>query len=185
MNQNSIVVKLRAFTESDRPFGNTEGKDAFRKLTDFVERKHGVRVIGISFDGITATDASFARDSVVSLAKQLRGERGFYLTDLSNRDLIDNWGYAAKAKEQPLVIWTGDDFEIIGPVLSPSTRTLVEYVLRSGTAVTAQVAADLGLSVPNASTRLKALVTQGYLLRVEEGAVSGGYEYRYQAIRRF
>ncbi|MCY1555668.1 hypothetical protein D9M68_923470 [compost metagenome] len=56
-------------------------------------------------------------------------------------------------------------------------------MLRKGNAFTAQVAADLGISVPNASTRLKALVTQGYLIRVEEGAASGGNEYKYQAIR--
>jgi len=182
MNQNSVVVRLREFTSTDRPFGNTEGKEAFRKLSDFVEAKHGVRVIGISFEGITATDASFARDSVVSLAKQLRGERGFYLTELSNRDLIDNWSYAAKAKEQPLVIWSGEQFELIGPELTPGTRTLVEYVLRKGQALASQAAADLGISVPNASTRLKALVAQGYLLRAEEGAESGGIEFKYQPI---
>ena len=183
MNQNSIVVKLREFTSSDRPFGNTEGKDAFRKLSDFLEGKHSVRVIGVSFDGITATDASFARESVVSLAKQLRGERGFYLTDLSNRDLVDNWSYAAKAKEQPLVIWTGGQFEVIGPDLTPATRTLVEYVLSKGEVLASQAAADLGISVPNASTRLKTLVAQGYLLRVEEGAESGGIEFKYQRIQ--
>lgn len=182
MNQKSIVVKLRNFTKTDRPFGNTEGKDAFHKLSDFVEGKQGVRVIGISFDGITATDASFARDSVVSLAKQLRGERGFFLTDLNNRDLIDNWTYAAKAKEQPLVIWNADKFEVIGPDLTPATRTLVEYVLSKGEALASQAAADLGISVPNASTRLKTLVAQGYLLRVEEGAESGGIEFKYQPI---
>lgn len=182
MNQNSIVVKLLDFTGTDRPFGNTEGKVAFGKLLNFVEGKHGLNVIGISFDGITATDASFARDSVVSLAKQLRGERGFYLTDLSNRDLIDNWNYAAKAKEQPLVIWTGEQFEVIGPDLTPATRTLVEYVLSKGEALASQAAADLGISVPNASTRLKTLVAQGYLLRVEEGAESGGIEFKYKSI---
>lgn len=184
MNQNSIVVKLRKFTKSDRPFGNSEGKDAFRMLSDYVQDRQGqgVRVIGISFDGITATDASFARDSVVSLAKQLRGECGFYLTDLNNRDLIDNWSYAAKAKEQPLVIWTGEQFEIIGPDLTPATRTLVEYVLTKGEALASQAAADLGISVPNASTRLKTLVGQGYLLRVEEGSESGGIEFKYKPI---
>jgi hypothetical protein len=182
MNQNSIVVKLLDFTGTDRPFGNTEGKVAFGKLLNFVEGKHGLKVIGVSFDGITATDASFARDSVVSLAKQLRGERGFYLTDLSNRDLIDNWNYAAKAKEQPLVIWTGEQFEVIGPDLTPATRTLVEYVLSKGEALASQAAADLGISVPNASTRLKTLVAQGYLLRVEEGAESGGIEFKYKSI---
>lgn len=183
MNQNSIVVKLRAFTGSDRPFGNSEGKDAFRKLSDFVEGRPNVRVIGISFDEITSTDASFARESVVSLAKQFRGERGFYLTDLRNRDLIDNWNYAAKAKEQPLTIWDGEQFEIIGSEMNESTRALVEHVLRRKSAFASEVAADLALSVPNASTRLKNLMTQGYLLRSEEVAQSGGIEFKYQAIR--
>lgn len=182
MNQNSIVVKLKDFTGSDRPYGNSEGKDTFRKLSDFLEGQHGVRVVGISFNGITGTDASFARESVVSLAKQLRGERGFYLTDLRNRDLIDNWNYAAKAKDQPLAIWDGEQFEIIGPEMNESTRTLVEHVLKKRAAFASEVAADLGLSVPNASTRLKNLMAQGYFLRVEEVAQSGGIEFKYQAI---
>lgn len=183
MNQNSIVLKLRDFTDSDRPYGNSEGKDTFRRLSDFVEEQHGVRIVGVSFDGLKSNDASFARESVVSLAKQLRGERGFYLTGLRNRDLIDNWNYAARAKDQPLVIWDGEQFEIIGPEMNESTRTLVEHVLSKRAAFASEVAADLGLSVPNASTRLKNLVAQGYFLRLEEVSQSGGIEFKYQAIK--
>jgi len=183
MNQNSVVVKLVDFTSSASPYGNIEGKNVYRKLLDFVEEHPQTLVFGISLDGIEATDASFPRESVVSLAKFLRGERGFYLTDLRDRDLIDNWLYAARAKDQPLVIWSGTDFEVIGPELNPSTRGLVEYVLEKRSVVTAQVAADLGLSVQNASTRLKNLVQAGYLLRVEEVAESGGIEFQYRAIK--
>ncbi len=183
MNQKSAIVKLRSFTKNERPFGNLEGKDVFRKLSDFVEQNSGINIFGISLDGIEATDASFPRESVISLAKQLRGEKGFFLADLSNRDLIDNWSYASRAKDQPLVIWNGDDFEIIGPELSKSTRDLVEYVLHKGTVLASQVASDLELSVPNASTRLKSLVQQGYLLRSEDVADSGGIEYKYSAIK--
>lgn len=183
MNQNSIVVKLRDFTESDRPFGNSQGKAVFRGLADIVESHPGVRVLGVSLQGIEATDASFPRESVISLAKQLRGERGIFLTDFHNRDLIDNWSYAALAKEQPLVIWNGSDFEVIGPNMNQATRVLVEYVLRKGSVTTSQVAADLGLSVQNASTRLKNLVLQGYFLRVEEVAETGGIEFKYLAIK--
>ncbi len=183
MNQNSIVVKLRDFTDSDRPFGNKQGKAVFRGLADFVEGHPGIRVFGVSLRGIEATDASFPRESVISLAKQLRGERGIFLTDILNRDLIDNWNYAALAKGQPLVIWSGPDFEVIGPDMNQATRTLVEYVLRKEAVTTSQVAADLGLSVQNASTRLKNLVLQGYFLRVEEVADSGGIEFQYLAIK--
>ena len=183
MNQKPIIVNLREFTSSDRPFGNIEGKEVFRKLADFIEGQKNTRIFGISLKGIAATDASFPRESVVMLAKQLRSERGFFLTDLHSRDLIDNWNYAAKAKEQPLVVWNTGSFEILGPEINESTRTLVEYVLRRGAVFASEVAADLGLSVQNASTRLKSLTGQGYFLRLEEVAQSGGKEYKYEAIR--
>ena len=184
MNQNSIVVKLRDFTGgTDRPFGNSQGKAVFRGLADFLEAHSAVRVFGISLEGIEATDASFPRESVISLAKKLRGEKGIYLTDLHNRDLIDNWSYAALAKAQPMVIWNGQDFEVIGPEMNQATRTLVNYVLRQCQVTTSQVAADLGLSVQNASTRLKKLVLEGYFLRLEEVAETGGIEFKYIAIK--
>jgi hypothetical protein len=183
MKQNSISAKLRDFTSTDHPFGNKEGKDVFRKLSDFVEQHQETKVFGISLKGIAATDASFPRESVVSLAKQLRGEKGFFLENISNRDLIDNWSYAAKAKDQPLVIWDDARFEIIGIEMSSATRDLVEYVLRNGSVLASQAAADLDMSVQNASTRLKSLVAQGYLLRTEDAAESGGIEFKYAAIK--
>lgn len=183
MNQKSAVIRLCDLTKSPHPFGNSEGKEVFRKLLDLVDNSPGTEVFGISLDGIEATDASFPRESVISVAKQLRGEKGFYLTDLSNRDLIDNWSYAARAKDQPLVIWNNGNFEIIGPELNKSTRDLVEYVLSRGAVLASQVANDLGLSVPNASTRLKNLVTQGFIRRTEDVADSGGIEYKYSAIK--
>ena len=184
MNQNSVVVRLRDFTTSRRPFGNSEGKVVFRKLADYVEHHPHTQVFGISFNDIEATDASFPRESVVSVAKHFRGERGLYLLDIRDRDLIDNWNYAARAKEQPLVIWNGSKHEVIGPELSPATRSLVDYVLDKGSVLASQTAADLGITVQNASTRLKNLVNGGYLLRAEEVAETGGIEFKYRAIRK-
>jgi hypothetical protein len=183
MNQNSNVVKLRDFTRDGHPFGNVQGKDVFRQLVDYVEQHPRTQIFGISLDGIEATDASFPRESVISLAKHFRGQRGIFLKDLTDRDLIDNWIYAARAKEQPLVIWGDSSFEIIGPELNPATRALVEYVLTKGSVLASQVAADLQLSVQNASTRLKKLVADGYCLRAEDVAESGGIEFKYRAIR--
>ena len=182
MNQTSIIVDLFRFTGSARPFGVGEGKEVLRKLSDFVQQHPDVLVFGVSLKNIEATDASFPRESVVALAKQLRGEKGFYLTDVTSRDVIDNWSYAAKAKEQPLVIWNGSKHEVI-PEMSPAAEALVNHVLENGPVTTPQVAAALHMSVPNASTRLKSLVTQGYLMRVEDVAESGGKEYKYKAIK--
>jgi hypothetical protein len=183
MNQNPVIVKLLDFTTCANPYGNIEGKSVYRKLLDYIEEHPRTLFFGISLDNIESTDASFPRESVVSLAKSLRGERGVYLVDIRDRDLIDNWTYAARAKDQPLVIWNDDSFEVIGPEQTPSTRSLVEYVLTKRSVVTSQVAADLGISVQNASTRLKSLVQAGYLLRVEEVADTGGIEFKYCAIK--
>ena len=100
-----MVVDLLKFTGRDHPFGNGQGKEVFRKLIDFVDQHPTVRTFGFSLAGIVATDASFPRESVIALAKHLRGEKGIFLTDLYNRDVIDNWNYAAKAKELELADW--------------------------------------------------------------------------------
>ncbi|MFL6671857.1 MAG: hypothetical protein ACJ8LG_01035 [Massilia sp.] len=98
--------------------------------------------------------------------------------------MVDNWRYAAIAKEQPLIIWSPDDeFEIIGPETSNATTELVSYVLRAGNVSAAQVAQDLDMTVQNASTRLKKLYMQGYILRTEATAESGGIEFVYEAIK--
>jgi predicted transcriptional regulator len=60
---------------------------------------------------------------------------------------------------------------------------LVELVLTKGQITAALVAAELDTSVQNASTRLKKLVDQGYFMRSEVVADSGGIEYIYQAIK--
>lgn len=180
MNENQLIIKLLDITENDHPFGNVQGREAYRKLVDFVEAHPLQKVLGISLEGIAATDASFPRESVISLAKLYRGERWFFLQDFASRDLIDNWRYAAKAKEQPLFIWHGDDFEIIGPDVNSATEELIRYVVKNGTVTASKVAADLNLTIHNASTRLKRLVSDGYLMRTEEVAPSGGKEYLYR-----
>lgn len=178
-----MIIDLLKFSGRDHPFGNGQGKEVFRMLVDFVDQHPTVRTFGVSLAGIVATDASFPRESVIALAKHLRGEKGIFLIDLHNRDVIDNWNYAAKAKEQPIVIWRGDEFEVIGPELTQSGQALLEFVLRKGSALASEAAAELNVSVPSASTRLKKLVEEGYIRRVEAGAESGGIEFKYEAIR--
>jgi hypothetical protein len=182
MNQKTLIVKLLDLTGDDHPFGNVQGKATFRMLLEIVEANPQALVFGISLDGIEATDASFPRESVVAVAKLFKGERGFFLKDVKNRDLLDNWRYAALAKEQPLTVWSNNGYEVIGPELSPSTAELLGCVLSSRSITTAKAADLLKISVPNASTKLKKLLDSGYVLRAEEAAESGGIEFMYQAI---
>ena len=179
-----MTICLYDLTSDSQPFGNHQGKKVFQQLCEVVDSTKGITVFNISLEGIVATDASFPRESVVSAARFYRGQCYFFLSKITDRDLIDNWRYAAMAKEQPLIIWHDDDsFEVIGPEMTDSAADLLEHVLSKRQVSTAQVATDLNISVPNASTRLKKLVADGYLLRQEQTAESGGLEYVYSAIK--
>ena len=184
MNQNRHKLNLLNFIDGNtHPFGNQQGKETFRKLSDYIDTYPAVIIFGISLTGIENTDASFPRESVISIAKFYRGFKGVYLEDFKNRDILDTWSYAAVAKEQPVVCWDKNNYEILGSSLTRSSKELVDYVLSRGGVLVSQVASDLGISVPNASTRLKKLFTGGYILRSEVIAESGGIEYIYQAIK--
>ena len=185
MKQNSIKTKLLDFTNSDLPFGNIQGKETFRKLSGFVDSHPNYQIFGISLEGIQTTDISFPRESVLSIAKLYRGQKGFYLEGMNqnDRDLFDNWQGAAAAKDQPLVIWYENSYEIIGPEISPSNLELINYVLENKSVTTSKVAFDLNITVHNASTKLKKLVDQGYIMRSEDVAESGGIEFIYHAIK--
>ena len=186
MNQTGspMTICLNDLTDDNRPFGNLQGKKVFLQLCEIVEAAKDTTVFNISLEGIVATDASFPRESVISAARYYRGQYHFFLSKITNRDLIDNWKYAAMAKEQPLVIWNDDgSYEVIGPEMTESAAELLNYVLSKRQVSTVQVAADLSISVPNASTRLKRLVAEGYLLRKEQTADTGGLEYGYSAIQ--
>lgn len=185
MKQNSIKTKLINFTNSSLPNGNIQGKETFRKLSDYVDSHPTYQIFGISLEDIKSTDISFPRESVLSVAKLYRGQKGFYLEgiDKNDRDLFDNWQGAAAAKDQPMVIWYDDSYEIIGPETSKSNLELINYVLKNNTVTTSKVAFDLDISVHNASTKLKKLVDQGYIMRSEDVAESGGIEFIYHAIK--
>ena len=158
MNQNPHKLNLLSFTDGNtHPFGNQQGKETFRKLSDYIDAHPAVIVFGISLEGIEVTDASFPRESVISIAKFYRGSKGIYLENFKNRDILDTWNYAAIAKVQPIVSWDKNYYEILGSSLTSSSKVLVDYVLTRGGVLVSQVASDLHISVPNASTRIFAV----------------------------
>lgn len=175
-----MLVKLLDLTEGNsHPFGNILGREVFKRLQGVVDAHPGCKSFEVSLDGVIATDSSFPRESVIALAKQLRGERWFYITHVSSLDLIDNWDYAAKAKQQSLILISNTETRVIGPDVKSATKELLDFVLSQKCVSTANVAKALGISVQNASTRLKKLANEGLITRTEASSSTGGIEFLY------
>lgn len=183
MNQKKTVIKLKDIIGKDTAFGNGLGREVYQKLQDVMDEYPSSKIIGISFEGIEMMDASFARESVVSLSKAKRGEIGFYLRDFASKDLMDNWDYAAKAKEQPLMVIKDKGFEVLGPEITDVVREVLVFIMKKDSVTTSMVADEFDLSVQNASGRLKKMLDQGLLLGSKENAETGGHEYRFRAIK--
>lgn len=185
MKENYILIYLSEIA-GPREFlsGNSLGREVFQKLISVVEPKPGsAQVYGISLKGIQATDASFPRESVASLVKMFRGEVGFYLRDFASQDLLDNWDYAAKAKEQPIIVLENKGYRVIGPKLNEGMASLLDFIMSKGRATTSMVSKEFDVSAQNASAKLKKLHGYGLILGAKEVAESGGLEYVYKAIK--
>lgn len=182
MKQKKLPMRLRDFTKDDHPYGNRQGRETFALLADYVD-EHPADIYEISMDGIAATDVSFPRECVVSLAKVLKGEKGVFLSGEFSRDLLDNWHYAAVAKEQPLIVKLDDGYKVIGPELNAGAQQLFDFIMAEGEVTTAKVVKKFGGSAQNASAKLKKLFATGLILGRKTVAESGGLEFVYRAIR--
>jgi hypothetical protein len=160
--------------------GNERGREVFQALRELIEANPTCVVFEISLTGVEATDASLPRESVVSLFKLL-GEKGFYLSGFASQDLVDNWDYAAKAKEQPIVVRDGKAHRLLGPALGKRGHEILSFALGRKAVTTAEVAEKFEMSTQNASATLKKLHVIGLLLGEKEPAESGGLEYVFYA----
>ena len=182
----TIIINLYDLLGDSTAFGNDEGREVYQKLCTEIDKHPQNQIWGISLQGISRTDASFPRESVISLAKARRGEKGFFLLDFASKDLRDNWDYAAKAKEQPMIVLEGANsskYELIGPIFAEGTKPLLDFIMQSSSVTTARVADHFGISAQNASAKLKKLNNQGLLIGTKSVAESGGIEFVYTPIR--
>lgn len=182
MKQKSYIINLIELVDDPFVFGNETGREVLGKLQRIVDQNPQQNVFGISLEGIEATDASFPRESVISLAKLLREEKGFYLTGITSNDLLDNWSYAAIAKDQPIFVY-GSSYIIIGPELTDGQSQLIDFIMKNEFTTTSMVASEFDLSTQNASGKLKKLFREGYILGKKEAAESGGHEFVYVPIK--
>lgn len=178
------LISLVDLIGTNSAFGNDEGRDVFQKLSKELDHHPENKIFGISLKGLLRTDASFPRESIISLAKAKRGEIGFYLQDFEGKDLIDNWDYAAKAKEQPMIVFKEKGFDLIGPPLGAGLIELLTFIIKKDSVTTSLIAEKFEISSQNASGKLKKLHALGLLLSSKEIAETGGIEFVYKAISR-
>lgn len=176
------TIRLREIAGGTLLFGSGPGKKAFWALLAIIEANPLVDVFSVSLDGIECVDATFARESVIALAKRFRGEKGVCLIDVPGERISDNWTFAARSIGQPITLWNSTHGTVVGPKLSMDSNRLLNHILGKRKTLACELARDLGISLNSASTRLKNLVKSGYLMRSETISPTGGIEFLYRSI---
>jgi hypothetical protein len=119
----------------------------------------------------------------MEIARRYRCGKGFCLYDATDVDLLENWAAAAVKKDQPIFVWDSGTHRIIGPKLNKGYVAILDYAMSRDQVKAIDAVNDLGIRLPNASSKLKQLWEKGYLLRSEEVAESGGIEFVYFKIK--
>jgi hypothetical protein len=182
MNQIPAVdLRLREFMEEDEGWGREAGRVTFQRLMTFVEQHPGVLIFRVSLAGVRRVDISFASETIVQLARRYRGEKGFCFIDLLDIDQRENFEAAAQRSKQPLLLWNRQGKpQVLGVEPSQGIADALKFALVKPKARAAEYAKSArNVSLTNASTKFKQLWEQGFLLRFEAVAPSGGVEYVY------
>lgn len=180
VNQNAMTIRLRDKMNAADGWGHEEGHRVHDALLLEVNAHSQVVVFRISLDGVRRTDASFPRESVCELARRFRGEKGFCITDVEDVDLLENWDAAARRTEQPLNVWLKNgEHKLLGIRASQGTARLFEMVVEADGLTAGEIAQRMEQGLSNISNKLKSLWSDGYIMRRERSAASGGIEFEY------
>ena len=183
MNEGARVLALREFMNRPEGWGREQGREVYQRMLRFVEDGPGTIIFKVSMKGVRRLDISFASETVVELARRYRGSKGFCLIDLTDRDLIENLDAAAEKKAQPMLVWRGRSADLIGPEPSEGAKEAFQFAMGRPQSRAAEFATTRkGMSIANASMKFKQLWEQGFLLRRESVADTGGVEFVYHRI---
>jgi hypothetical protein len=178
-------LRLRDFMNEDDGWGRVVGRETYGKLMQFVESHPGILIFRVSVDGVNRIDISFASETIVEIARRYRGRKGFCFVDLRDIDQQENWEAAAQRASQPILRW--DEHarpSIMGIEPTQGNADAFQFALLKQETRAAEFAAvSKGVSITNASSKFKQLWEQGFLLRQEAVAESGGVEYIYIRIK--
>jgi hypothetical protein len=164
-------------------WGRPQGRSVFEKLVSFVEKHPGQLLFKLSMEGVERIDGSFASEAIVELVRRYVGIKGICLTELADDENRFNIDLAARRMNVPVAVWNGGAIEMIGGQPSSGTREALDFVLSRSEARAADfVGVRTNVSIANASTKFKQLWEQGFLMRSESAADSGGVEFLYRRI---
>jgi hypothetical protein len=178
-----MLIRLREVMDDEDGWGRAQGRKTHDRLLATIEANPSERVFQISHGGVSRVDASFARESVLELARRFRRRRGLCLVDVVDDDSRENWDAAALRVEQPITLWQGERAQILGPQPTEGTRAVLEHLLAVPNATASDCVAKFGMQIANSSNKLKYLFENGYVLRTERPSGSGGIEHVYYRIR--
>ena len=186
-NENVIyLVDLFKGNDLEKGIGDEEGKLIFDKLVFFIDHKPQYKIFYIFIKDVVF-DASFAREALVRLAKHYRKKKGICLLDADMEMLRLNLLAPVLSLDQPMPYYSGGVFDHIKTdkigVPSKTNLPIFKFVFDNGTTSASEVAEHFDHKVNNASTKLKSLYEEGFLLRTEDKSDSGGVEYQYYAIK--
>jgi hypothetical protein len=173
------VLPLRKFMDRPEGWGRSQGREVCQRLLAFADENPGALVFLISMKDVNRVDMSFASETIIELARRFRRTKGFCLVDLTDADMIENIDAAGEKKEQPLLVWRGKSADLIGMKPTEGTREAFQFAMSRRQSRASEFAAQKNLSIANASMKFKQLWEQGFLLRRESAADTGGVEYVY------
>jgi hypothetical protein len=177
------LIRLRQCMDRSNGWGRAQGRVAHQRLLAAVDACQEADVFRISFTDVERLDTSFASETLVEVARRFRKEKGFCIVDLTDEDVIENIDLAARKKTQPMFVWIADKPRLIGHQPSQGVRDALDFALSRDEVRSVDYAeARKDMSVSNASMKFKALWTEGFLLRRESTAESGGVEHVYSRI---
>lgn len=183
MNERAGVLALCEVMDRPEGWGRDQGREVYQRLLRSVEEHSGTLIFRVSMKGVRRVDISFASETVVELARRYRSTKGFCFVDMTDPDLIENWDAAAAKKGQPLLLFQGESVRLIGPEPTPGCREAFQFALERRQARAAEFSESRkDISIANASMKFKQLWEQGFLLRQESTADTGGVEYVYYRI---
>lgn len=188
MKQNDNLINLLDYFQENNltGIGDDEGKLIFDEFVFFIDQKPQYNIFYISIKG-TVFDASFAREAIVRLAKHYRKNKGICLLDADKEMLRLNLLAPVLSLGQPIPYYSKGNFDHIKidkiGIPSKTNLPLFNFVFENGITSASEVAEHLDFKVNNASTKLKSLYEEGFLLRTEDKSESGGVEYKYYAIK--
>jgi hypothetical protein len=187
MKRNENIINLADIMRNGdiKGMGAQQGKLAFEALSSIIDRQPKYNTFYIALDD-TFFDASFAREGIVKLAKHYRMSKGICLINIDNEDLLDNVLSPVLKLNQPIAYYVGEVLHHVfhDKIGAPSktNKPIFEFILSKGSTTAHDVSKEFDMKLNNASTKLKTLFEEGYLLRNEEKSETGGIEFTYYTI---